>query len=197
MKKRKNKYNINLDITVDLLNQQDADEGLAQAAYDRNAEAVETFGPWIRGDVLEVGCRHGVLFDILFGHGIKVNSLYGIDISPEAISRAKDKGYNAEVLPAEEINFDEKFDTVFCLHTLEHCINIPAVINGIYNSLRKGGHALIEIPIQKKEQTPTVWGHYYCFAWDEELIEMCCPPFKHIKTFRKDKHTWRRYVFQK
>lgn len=98
---------------------------------------------------------------------------------------------------ADTYRLHNKFDTVFCLHTLEHCINVSKVIKGIYRCLRPGGVALIEIPIQPKESVPTLWGHYHCFSWTGELIEMACPPFKHIQTFQQDKHTWRRYVFEK
>jgi 2-polyprenyl-3-methyl-5-hydroxy-6-metoxy-1,4-benzoquinol methylase len=200
LKKQIDKYRLNREITVDLLEKQDADANLAKAAYDRNKEAVETYMEWIKGDVFEVGCRHGVLFDILSEYKLPITK-YGIDISPDAIQRARKKGYDADLMVAEKLvdvtGLHGKFDTVFCLHTLEHCINVPVVIKGIYECLKYGGHALIEIPIQPKEPTPTKWGHYYCFAWDKELIDMCCPPFTYIEMFKKDKRTWRRYVFRK
>ena len=193
-KKRIDKYKINRDITVELLKKQSHDTDLAKAANDRNIEAVNTFGPWISGNVLEVGCRHGLLLEYLRNEDEipPVLKMYGIDISPEAVAMAKEKGLAVEVMAAEDMDWHNKFDTVFCFHTLEHCINVPKVIKGMYKCLKPGGFALIEIPIQPKEVVPTVWGHYHCFSWTGELIEMACPPFKHIHTFQD-----RRYVFEK
>ena len=190
-------YEVNEKMTLELLEKEKTDPEFAEATRKRNQAAIDTFKPWIKGDVFEVGCRHGVLLDLIGNMG---HLTFGIDISKEAIWLSRQKGLNCEVQGAESLfqstTLHGKFDTVFCLHTLEHCIDIPHVVNGIYDCLRPGGHALIEIPLQPKEPTPTKWGHYYCFVNENELINMF-KIFTHIKTFRQDKHTWRRFVFLK
>ena len=188
-------YEINKKITLDLLKKDKIDQIFAGETRKRNRAAIEMFKPWIKGNVFEIGCRHGVLLDML-----NENLTFGIDISKEAVDLARKKGLNCEVQAAETLIYSpalfDKFDTIFCLHTLEHCIDIQKVINGIYDCLKVGGHALIEIPLQPKELIPTKWGHYFCFTSENELINMF-KIFKHIKTFSQDKHTWRRFVFKK
>lgn len=91
-KKRIDKYKINRDITVELLTKQSLDSELAKAANDRNIEAVTIFEPWIYGDVLEVGCRHGLLLEYLKNEDeLFLDEIYGIDISSEAVAMAKEK----------------------------------------------------------------------------------------------------------
>jgi len=190
-------YDINEKMTLELLEKEKNDLEFRIATRKRNREAIDTFKPWIKGDVFEVGCRHGVLLDMIGNMG---HLTFGIDISKEAIELSRQKGLNCEVQGAESLiespALFDKFDTIFCLHTLEHCIDIPKVIDGIYDCLKLGGHVLIEIPLQPKEPTPTKWGHYHCFESEDELINMF-KIFTHKKTFRQNKHTWRRFVFQK
>jgi len=190
-------YKINEKITLDLLKKDKVDPVFAAATWKRNKAAIDMFKPWIKGTVFEIGCRHGVLLEQINNMGY---STFGIDISKEAIELSRQKGLNCEVQSAESfienLELFNKFDTIFCLHTLEHCIDVPKVIDGIYNCLKVDGHALIEIPLQPKEPTPTKWGHYYCFTTENELINMF-KMFTHLKTFRQDRHTWRRFVFKK
>jgi len=191
---------INEQITHELLEKERNDPEFRDAIIDRQVEALEYFDPWIMGDVFEIGCRHGIMLQMLEKLP-RVENTFGIDLSKEAIDILKSKELNGEVQLAETLIESPYlyglFHTVVCLHTLEHCTDIPKVIAGIWEVLKPGcGHALIEIPLQPKEPTPTVWGHNYCFETEQELIDMF-EGFTHVRTFRKEKHTWRRFVFKK
>jgi 2-polyprenyl-3-methyl-5-hydroxy-6-metoxy-1,4-benzoquinol methylase len=197
-------YKINQEMTTELLEKERTDPEFKQAIKERHVNVIVDFAEWILGDVFEVGCRHGILLELIENCKseifTRVGNTYGIDMSHEAIEVLRSKGLDGDVQTAEtlieSIALYRMFDTIFCIHTLEHCIDIPKVIAGIWECLRPGGHALIEIPLQPKEPTPTVWGHYHCFETEQELIDMM-DGFKHIITFREDNRTHRRYVFQK
>jgi len=197
-------YKINQDMTIELLEKERENPEFREAIRLRHMEAIVYFSEWIRGNVFEIGCRHGILLELLeickkdvFP---EIKNTFGIDMSPTAIKILKSRGLNGEVQTAESLleskSLYKMFDTIFCLHTLEHCIDVPKVIAGIWECLKPNGHTLIEIPLQPKEPIPTKWGHYHCFESEQELINMM-EGFKHIKTFREDKHTWRRFVFEK
>ncbi len=195
--------NMNEQITLELLEKEKIDPEFKQAIKERHANVIVYFAEWILGDVLEVGCRHGVLLEMIERCKEilpRVRNTYGIDMSHEAIEMLKSKGLAGAVQTAEtlldSVALYGMFDTIFCLHTLEHCTDIPKVISGLWECLRPGGYVLIEIPLQPKEPTPTVWGHYHCFETEQELIDMFSE-FEHIITFREPKHTWRRFVFKK
>ena len=71
------------------------------------------------GSVLDLGCGDGLLFRLL---GKKIEKGVGLDISPEAVRKAKEKGFDARLhsfddpLPFE----DNTFDYVVLLDVLEH-----------------------------------------------------------------------------
>ncbi|HVU80072.1 MAG TPA: methionine biosynthesis protein MetW [Candidatus Paceibacterota bacterium] len=71
------------------------------------------------GSVLDLGCGDGLLFELL---GSKIERGLGLDISPEAVHKAREKGFEAlvhsfdEPLPLE----DDSFDYAVLLDVLEH-----------------------------------------------------------------------------
>ena len=86
-------YEINKKITLELLEKDKIDQIFAGETRKRNRAAIEMFKPWIKGNVFEIGCRHGVLLDML-----NENLTFGIDISKEAVDLARKKGLNCEVI---------------------------------------------------------------------------------------------------
>jgi SAM-dependent methyltransferase len=188
-------YDVNIKITEELLHQRFEDPEFDRAVYDRNREAFEYFAPYVYGSILEMGCRDGVLLDVLRANGY--NNLYGIDISDEAVLISQQKGYRAEVLPMEECSkLNKQFDTIFCLHALEHSIDVDKTISEMYNI--SNGNVLIEVPMQPKEPVPTKWGHFYCFSSEEEVISMFEKHgFTKVALFSQPPKRWRRFVFKK
>lgn len=185
---------VNIDLTRRLLKEysQGAD---AKAIQERHVDSLLYFFPYIKEPILDVGSRNGVLISILNEKGF--NDITGIDISPESVEVMKDKNYKA--FHADIINMpfeDNSFQTVALIHVIEHCTNIPKAVKEVNRVLIKGGHILVEIPLQKKEKVPTVWGHWFCFSNENELINFFVPTFKLISTLRRNK-PWVRYVFKK
>lgn len=187
---------LNLEITCDLLNQNKKDDKRFQAMVNRNTACFNHFQEYIKEPTLEVGCREGVLMDILLSNG---HTSFGVDISGEAIwSCHYDFKINTSAVgEAENLPFpDEHFNTVFCIHTLEHIPNTKKAADEISRVTSKDGHILIEVPLQKKEKTPTKWGHWYCFSTEKEVQDMFSG-LTTVKIIKKDKKPWRRIVFRK
>lgn len=178
---------LNLKITREKL-EKHKDRKVWESVMKRNKEAFQMFCPWIQEPFLDIGCREGIFLRQLNCEA------YGIDISEEAISFLDTTGIVAD---AEALPFpDESFMTVGAFHVIEHCRNTEKAIREIHRVLKTGGHALIEIPLQKKEPVPTQWGHYYCFENEKEIIDYFSI-FEKIQMFKKHKKPWRRFVFKK
>lgn len=96
--------------------------------------------------LLDVGCGDGA-FAVLVKN--KYQEVYGVDISAEALQRAKGKGIevfqinlNSEPLPFEP----DYFDTVTCLDVVEHVFDPRVLIKEIYRVLKPGGEGFITFP---------------------------------------------------
>ena len=96
--------------------------------------------------LLDVGCGDGT-FAILVKD--KYQEVYGVDISSEAIQRAKKRGIKAlQVnLNSEPLPFGPNyFDTVTCLDVVEHVFDPRVLIKEIYRVLKPGGEGFITFP---------------------------------------------------
>jgi methionine biosynthesis protein MetW len=71
------------------------------------------------GSVLDLGCGDGLLFGLL---GKKIDSGVGLDISPEAVRKCIEKGFDARLHSFDDpLPFpDDTFDYVVLLDVLEH-----------------------------------------------------------------------------
>lgn len=96
--------------------------------------------------VLDVGCGDGTVGSFLQENlGVKVS---GIDISKEAVEKAKRMGLDAKVCSSEEkFPFkDETFDVVFWGDNIEHLFNPAACLREIKRVLKKGGKLILSCP---------------------------------------------------
>lgn len=130
------------------------DEIYAKGGYfsedDFNREALARLG--IEKDekkkLLDIACGQGTLLAM----SEKYVKTYGIDISREAIKRAKSiaKKSNLKVCAAEKLPFpDNFFDYVTCMGSMEHFINIDGSLREIKRTLKKGGKVIIHVPNSK------------------------------------------------
>lgn len=121
--------------------------------------------------VIDIGCATG---DFIKECSEITNwGLTGIDIVAEAVAIAKEKNPQADFLIGKIEDYTgglkEKFDIVFCSHTLEHVNNPKEFIESIYSILKKEGILYLEIPnertnlmlwIQKRFNTDAIHGLY-------------------------------------
>lgn len=119
--------------------------------------------------LIEVGSCEGYLFDHLKDAGF--NNLYGIDISPDAIEKLKNRGYNGRVLDIHKSDMNEEFGSMISSHSLEHCHDPHLAVDNMHKALKIGGRLLVVVPKQsKKLPIPDQWGHWYHFESFEDLI---------------------------
>lgn len=95
--------------------------------------------------VLDVGCGDGAFLRLLKEAG---HDAHGIDISPTAVHRAREKGLNASVgsfdeLPSRSLPL---FDAVTAFQVLEHVSDPLRLLSNVAESIRDGGVLIIAVP---------------------------------------------------
>ena len=90
-----------------------------------------------RGErILDVGCGEGTLTLKIIERGAAV---LGIDNSPEMIAAAREKGVDALLLPAEDMQFFAEFDAAFSNATLHWVLHKEQAARAIFRALKAGG----------------------------------------------------------
>ena len=97
-------------------------------------------------DVLDVACGTGVLFPFYMER--KVNSVTGIDISPEMAKRAAEKHKaiaNIQVLcgDVEQTEFSKKFDSIMVYNAFPHFPEPDKLIKKLAMLLKEGGRLTV------------------------------------------------------
>jgi len=113
-------------------------------SYIRNLELPKFFKA---GDlILDVGCGDGVVGSFLQKKaGVKV---IGIDISEEAVKKAREKGIEAKISSSEEkFPFpDHTFDKVFWGDNIEHLFDPAFTLREIRRVLKQNGKLILSCP---------------------------------------------------
>lgn len=97
--------------------------------------------------ILDVGCSEGKLGKYLKRH--KKAKVFGVDISNEAVKRAKKNLDNVYTLNIETNNlpFPKKsFDVIICADVLEHLYNPLATLKNLKKYLKDNGFFILSIP---------------------------------------------------
>ena len=99
-----------------------------------------------RGDlILDAGCGHGRLTELLINNGAKV---YGVDISPRMIEHCRNKfpkNFKGRVADLSDLTFDDcTFDKVLCNGVLVHVENPGIIVKNLIRVLKKGGLIVID-----------------------------------------------------
>ena len=86
--------------------------------------------------ILDVGCGDGALSVKIIDRGAEV---VGVDKSPELVEAARARGVYAELLDAEDMDFERKFDAAFSNAALHWMLDKQRVAQNIFSALRLGG----------------------------------------------------------
>lgn len=122
----------------------DPDRYAAHARFvsDLGAPVVELLDPRPGERVLDVGCGDGALTEKLVEAGCRV---VAIDTSPEQVRAARERGLDARVADATDLDFVGEFDAVFSNAVL-HWIREPdAALSAIHRALAPGGRLVAEL----------------------------------------------------
>ncbi len=123
--------------------------------------------------VLDVGCGTGKMIEALL-HINKVKRIVGNDISPAAIQYlAKKFASFPQIKYIEgdflEIETKERFDTVLCLHVLEHIVDIRKFVQKILTIAKK--RLIIIVPNEKRKPFPPNY-HLHFFNSENPIIKL-------------------------
>lgn len=103
--------------------------------------------PYIRGDVLDIGCQRGQLRD---REAARIGRYVGIDLSEADIEEARrhhpDCEFRIVNLDDELLDYEEEFDTIVMLAVIEHIFNLKRLGQGLARALRPGGHVVLSTP---------------------------------------------------
>ena len=107
--------------------------------------------PYLRGNILEVGCGIGNLTGFLLNHGKVIVS----DMNEGYLRMVEDKYrhhpnlegvllWNIEQKPIQKFSF--QIDTILCSNVLEHIEKDDAVLNNFFQLLPQGGRLILLVP---------------------------------------------------
>lgn len=106
------------------------------------------FAPYLKGDILEVGCGIGNFTKKLTQFG----SVYAFDIDQGYLNKTKKLIPEAHVglgdLEKGSYFFDKvkQFDAIVCINVLEHIKNDEQALQNLYKLLKPGGHLILIVP---------------------------------------------------
>lgn len=126
--------------------------------YKHNADYVPILGqdllnllsPKPKEKILDIGCGNGELTKKISQFNC---SVYAIDNSPQMVKAAKNNGINAQVLDAQKMNFNNKFNAVFSNAALHWMKNPNAVISNVYQALKTNGRFCAEFGAKNNIKT--------------------------------------------
>lgn len=98
------------------------------------------------GRVLDVGCGNGGTGRLLLAR--RPERLVGVEINPEAATRARESYDEVLVGAAEEVlpQLDERFDTILCYDVLEHLVDPWGVLAEIGRLAVPGARLHVSVP---------------------------------------------------
>ena len=103
--------------------------------------------------ILDLGCGDGVLTARLADAGA---SVVGVDASPEQVAAARQRGLDARVMDAAELEFEDEFDAVFSNAALHWMRHPRAVIANVRRVLKADGRFVGEMGGEGNVEA--IWG---------------------------------------
>lgn len=138
--------------------------------------------------VLDAGCNNGNVGRHLLEKGCAV---YGIDVNPYLVQKAREKGLFASVCPVEELTFlDNFFDYCLAFELFEHLYNPEEGLKQLYRVLKMSGTLFGSVPypfgkFSQSSKHQWIW-HQHDFTKEslKRLLEKYFNPKKIVITQR-------------
>ncbi len=127
--------------------------------------------PFIKGDMLELGCGEGRGIDLIVPRSSSFLGLDKIEAVIESLrSKYPDYQFESSVFPPVKLP-DQSFDTIVSFQVIEHIKNDHLFLKEIYRLLKKGGKAIISTPNRLMSLSRNPWHEREYTA--EELEKIC------------------------
>lgn len=114
----------------------------ARFVSDLGEPAVDLLDPQPGERILDLGCGDGALTEKI----TRDAEVVGVDGSADMVAAARQRGIDARVVDAYQLNFTSEFDAVFSNAALHWMKRDPdAIIEGVRRALRPGGRFVAEM----------------------------------------------------
>lgn len=103
--------------------------------------------------ILDIGCGEGVALNAFYEEFSGKCSLYGFDINyKKSFDTAKRLQNIASIKPGSDMHEQHynlnKFDIIYCSHSLEHCWDLSLVLSHIHYSIKPNGLHFAVLPFE-------------------------------------------------
>jgi len=146
-------------------------------------ERIDQIVPYIAGkSVLDVGCTSGSRRDDWVHAGLVrvADRVVGVDIDADAVSRARERGFDVRLADAESLLMAEEFDVVHAGELLEHLDNPRSFLAAARSRLKPGGALVLTTPnafaisnfVYRLGGKPRVNGDHTCWYCEDTLRQL-------------------------
>ena len=114
------------------------------AMYPLFDEFVATIRP--DSQVVDVGCGAGFWLDEFTRRGVAESQLLGLDLAPDNVRRARERGHRAEVGNVLELaQPDAAFDSTFCAGVIHHTPDPQRALAELVRITKPGGYIYLAV----------------------------------------------------
>lgn len=130
----------------------------------REIRLVEAQGWKPAGAVLDIGCGYGYVIEAARRKGLRG---LGLDISPHAVAACRERGYEAQVGPMEQIPLkDGEVQLVTAKHVFEHTLQPSKALEECRRVLAAEGYLYLSVPNMDYWKARVFKDRYRYFAPD-------------------------------
>lgn len=130
---------------------------------------IKLFKPYLKGDVLDIGCGYGDLYKI---GRVNISNYYGIDKDPNLIRSLRFKHpecrFFVKDVDDDPLDLDRKFDIIVLSAMIEHVFNQKFCLMECRKYLKPNGKIVIT--------TPTIFGNDFVYQIIISLVKMGAIP---------------------